>query len=213
MNVESFPLDRAAIAAYNLLRKKLEKSALHSIDESCSLVVECDASEVAISAMLNQGGRPVAFMSTTLQNTELHFLSVKKEVTALIEAVLKWHHLLTGRHFSLKLINALWYSCWIAEKSPKVKKNKIQAWTFELASFCYTVKHRPGNDNVAPDSFTRAFLSAIPAYDLDDIHKALCHPGVTRMLHFVWSKNLPYSTDDVKRVNSSGCRVCAYLEV
>ena len=64
---------------------------------------------------------------------------------------------------------------------------------------------------MAPDSFTRAFLSAIPASDLDDIHKALCHPGVTQMLHFIQSKNLPDSTDDVKRTCSE-CRVCAELK-
>ena len=56
MNVASFPLDTTATASYNLLKKELEKAALQSIDENCSFVVECDASEVAISATLNQRG-------------------------------------------------------------------------------------------------------------------------------------------------------------
>ena len=46
---------------------------------------------------------------------------------------------------------------------------------------------------------------------LSDIHTGLCHPGVTRLLHFVRSKNLPFSTEDVKRVCSS-CRICAEIE-
>ena len=49
-------------------------------------VVECDASESTISATLNQAGRPVAFMSRTLQGSELHY-PVEKEATATIEAV------------------------------------------------------------------------------------------------------------------------------
>ena len=62
MNIASFSLDTDATAAYNLLKKELEKATLHSIDESCSFIVECDASEVAISAMLNQEGQPMAFI-------------------------------------------------------------------------------------------------------------------------------------------------------
>ena len=63
MSVTTFPLGIAPLTANNLLRRELEKATLHSIDESYPFVVKCDASEVAISATLNQGGRPVAFMS------------------------------------------------------------------------------------------------------------------------------------------------------
>ena len=52
-------------------------------------VVECDALDVAISATLNQGGRPVAFMSRSFQGSELHYPSVEEEATAIIEAVRK----------------------------------------------------------------------------------------------------------------------------
>ena len=46
---------------------------------------------------------------------------------------------------------------------------------------------------------------------LSDIHDQLCHPGVTRLLHFVRTKSLPYSTDDVKKLYHS-CRICAELK-
>ena len=47
---------------------------------------------------------------------------------------------------------------------------------------------------------------------LSDIHERLCHPGVTHLLHFVQTKNLPYSTDDVKKLCYS-CRICAELKL
>ena len=46
---------------------------------------------------------------------------------------------------------------------------------------------------------------------LSDIHDRLCHPGVTRLRHFVRTKNLPYSTDNVMKLCHS-CRICAELK-
>ena len=101
VNVKSFPLDNTALSAFKLLKDELMSVVLYSVDESLPFVVECDASDVAISAVLNQNGRPVAFMSRTLQCSELHYPAVEKEATAIIEAVRKWSHFLARRHFTL----------------------------------------------------------------------------------------------------------------
>ena len=64
-------------------------------------MVECYASEVAVSAMLNQSGRPIAFMSRTLQGNRLQYPPVEKEATTIIEAVHKWRHsMLIGTWFN-----------------------------------------------------------------------------------------------------------------
>ncbi|XP_018022352.2 uncharacterized protein LOC108678443, partial [Hyalella azteca] len=100
-------------------------------------------------------------------------------------------------------------------KRTKIKNNKIQQWRLELASFSYTIRYRPGKENVAPDTMSRASCCAVSfstsKSTLNDIHDGLCHPGVARLLHFVRSKNLPFSTEDVKRVCST-CKVCAILK-
>jgi len=208
---DTFPIDADALSAFNELKKELEGATLQSIDESIPFVVECDASEVAISATLNQGGRPVAFMSRSLHGSELRYPAVEKEAMAIIEAVRKWRHFLAGRHFKLKTDQRSVVYMFDNRKRTKIRNNKIQGWRLELASFSYTVEHRPGKDNVAPDSFTRAYTSSMSTPSLAEIHNALCHPGVTRLLHYIRSKNLPYSTDDIKRTCSS-CKLCAELK-
>jgi len=211
LNARTFPLGTVAVAAFNLLKKQLEKATLHSINENLPFVVECDASEVAISATLNQEGRPVAFMSRTLQGAEIHYPPVEKEATAIIEAVRKWNHFLARRHFTLITDQRSVAFMLDNRKRTKIKNNKIQLWRMELASFGYTIHYRPGKENVAPDTLTRAFCSAISPSTLLDIHDGLCHPGVTRMLHFVRSRNLPFSTGDIKKMCSE-CRICAELK-
>ena len=42
-------------------------------------------------------------------------------------------------------------------KRRKIKNNKIYCWRLEVASFSYTIKFRPGRDNVAADAFTVRF--------------------------------------------------------
>ena len=83
MSAVSFPLNTSALTAFDHLKKELEKAALHLIDKSSRFVAECDASEVAVSAMLNQSGWPISFMSRTLQDTELYYLPVEKELLQL----------------------------------------------------------------------------------------------------------------------------------
>ena len=82
INNKSFPIKEEALSAFNSLKDELQSATLSSIDESIPFVVECDASEVAVSATLNQNGRPVAFMSHTL--SELNYPAVEKEALSII---------------------------------------------------------------------------------------------------------------------------------
>jgi hypothetical protein len=138
------------------LKKELLNTTLQSIDENLPFVVECDASEVAISAILNQGGRPVAYMSRTLHGSELHHSAVEKEATSIIEAVRKWSHFLVRKPFTLITDQRSVAFMLDNRKRTKIKNNKIQQWRLELASFSYTIKYRPGKENVAPDTMSRA---------------------------------------------------------
>ncbi|XP_064081956.1 uncharacterized protein LOC135198315 [Macrobrachium nipponense] len=172
--VKKFPLNEEALHVFELIKQELEGATLHSVDENVPFEFECDASEVAVSAVLNQSGRPVAFMSRTLQGSKVHYHIIEKEAMAIMEA--------NQRSVAFMLHN---------RKRTKVKNNKIQGCQKELAAFSYTVS---------------------TSSTLTELHGNLCHPGMTCLLHFVRSKNLPFSTEDIKKVCAS-CRICAKLKL
>ena len=59
----------------------------------------------------------------------------------------------------------------------KIKNDKIQWWRMELACFDYDIIYRPGKDNSAADTLTRAFCNAISLDTLSSIHEAF-HPSM-----------------------------------
>lgn len=151
-------------------------------------------------------------MFRTLQGSVLHYHIVEKEATAITEAVHRWSHYLARRHFTLVTDQRFVAFMLDNRKRTKIKNNKMHEWRVELAAFSYTIRYRPEKENVVPDTLTRAFCClAFSTSTLSDLHDGLCHPGVTRLLHFVRSKNLLFSTEDVKRVCAS-CRICAELK-
>ena len=87
-----FPLNVEAADAFNRIKQCIVDSCLICPNNGDLLVLETDASDHSLSATLNQGGRPVAFFSRTLNVHERHHPSVEKDACAIVEAARKWRH-------------------------------------------------------------------------------------------------------------------------
>ena len=55
------------------------------------------------------------------------------------------------------------------------------------------------------------YCAQISLNQLNEVHSNLCHPGVTRMYHYVCAKNLPYSLDEIRKMTAS-CKICAEVK-
>ena len=94
----------------------------------------------------------------------------------------------------------------------KIKNSKIQAWRAELGMFVYEVKHRSGKENVAADALSRVCSVAGHPSSLKGLHESLGHPGITRLWHFVRSKNVPFPLEEVRQT-CLNCHTCFFFSL
>ena len=97
----------------------------------------------------------------------------------------KWRHFLIGRHFVLKTDQKSVLFMFDVQNRGKIKNEKIPRWRINLASFSFDIPYREGKENVAADTITRSSCAILPDSKLLKLHESLCHPGVTRMIHFL----------------------------
>ena len=96
-----------------------------------------------------------------------------------------------------------------AKRRGKIKNSKIERWRMELGCYEYDIMYRPGKNNIPADMLSRAQCNALnDKGKLHEIHENLCHPGITKLAHFIKVRNLPYAIEEVKRV-CAACAVCA----
>ena len=212
LTVKTFPLDSVACQCLHDIKEDVCRASVAALDENVPMEIESDASATSLAATLSQQGRPVAFFSRRLSPSEQRQPTVEREAAAIIESIRKWRLFLIGREFKIitdqQAVSYMFHS----HHSSKIKNDKILRWRLELAGYKYDIQYRPGKDNLPADALSRSCSATVESLtDLEKVHDNLCHPGVTRLYHFVKSKNLPYSLEDVKKVNLM-CRSCCELK-
>ena len=180
-----------------------------------------------IATSLSIPFQPLSAKLTALSHFFLELIEVrsfqsdrrKGSVSHYWESVRCWSHFLLRSRFLLVTDQKALSFMFRQSGRGKIKNTKIQAWRAELGNFEYDIVHRPGRDNVVPDALSRSSPTSSVTLDtaqsalsdLTGMHKQLDYPCVTRLLHFVRTRNLPFSASDVRKVCRC-CRVCDELK-
>jgi len=196
-------LDSQALESFARLKDDLAKAGLGTVQDDLAFEFESDASDYAIANILSQVGRPVAFMSRSLNIYERNYPAVEKEATAITEAVRKWAHFLKGGNFALVTDQRSVFFMFDKTNHGKIKNSKILMWRLELRQFRYEIHHKPGVENVASDAFSRICGALNTSNSLAALHATLGHPRYDRLYHFIRARNLPFTCDETKAVAAS----------
>jgi hypothetical protein len=113
--------------------------------------IHSDASDFAIGRILVQEGRPVAFESKKLSETERRWPTHEKEMWAVIRCFKTWGHYIGSKDVVMWTDNVtLKYFA----TQPKLSSKQAR-WQDTLTLFNVDIRHKPRKDNVVPDALSR----------------------------------------------------------
>ncbi|GKG25468.1 putative mitochondrial protein [Tanacetum coccineum] len=119
-------------------------------------VMETDACDVGIGAVLVQDGHPIAYTSKALSPKHQALSTYEKEFLAVLLALEKWRGYLLDKHFKIKTDHfSLKYLLDQRLTTPFQTK-----WLPKLLGFDYEISYKKGNENMAANAFSRVNSSA-----------------------------------------------------
>ncbi|KAK7933591.1 hypothetical protein WMY93_004487 [Mugilogobius chulae] len=136
-------------------------------DPAAQFVVEVDASESGVGAVLSQRSasdqklHPCAFFSRQLSPAKKNYDVGNRELLAVVLALKEWRHWLEGASQP--------FLVWSDHKNLSYLRsarrlNARQArWALFLGRFNFTLTYRPGSRNIRPDALSRQFAPASAA--------------------------------------------------
>jgi hypothetical protein len=106
-----------ATRAFNLLKEALQRDVvLQYPDYSRPFVVQTDASNLGIGAVLLQDGQPVSFYSRKLSDAEINYAVYDKELLAIVSTFTHWRHHLVGTSCPITVQSDHQNLCYFATK-------------------------------------------------------------------------------------------------
>ena len=159
--------------AFSQLKDKLTQAPILAFPQFTAdappFLLQIDASSVDLGAVLEQGGRVIAYASRTLTRSELQYSTIQKECLAAVYAMKQFRHYLLGCPFQLITDHAplQWLS---AQKM----EGLLCRWALAMEEYNFDIVYRKGSLNGNADA-----LSRLPATTSTTVAMTSATPKVT----------------------------------
>ncbi|KAJ4789012.1 polyprotein [Rhynchospora pubera] len=148
----SFGWNEEAEEAFQQLKTAMVSAPVLTMpDFSQPFILETDASDKGIGAVLMQGRRPIAFMSKCLGVKNQGMSTYEKEFLALLTAVQKWRHYLIGGPFVIKT-DQISLKHLLEQKVNHMMQHKGLC---KLMGLDYKIEYKKGCENRVADALSR----------------------------------------------------------
>lgn len=133
---------------------------LRFYDVSKPITIQGDASSTGLGSCLLQEGRPVAYASRALTETEINSYSqIEKEMLAVVFSMEKFHTYVYGKSITVESDHKPLIS--IMKKSINNAPRRLQRMLLRLQAYDINLQYRPGTQMIFGDYFSRAVFGEI----------------------------------------------------
>lgn len=138
------------------------------------VTIQCDASSYAVGGVLLQEGRPIAYTSRAMTETQKRYAQIEKEMLAIVHCCKKFHQYIFGKTVKVesdhKPLQAIFTKPLLAAPM------RLQTMLLRLQPYDLCVQYKPGADIPVGDALSRANL---PETEPDE------EPFMVNMIEFV----------------------------
>lgn len=161
-------------------------------------VVETDACDVGIRAVLLQLEHPIAYFSKKLSQLRQKASTYSKEFWALTKSVQKWRHYLLGSEFTIRtdhysLKNLL---------AQSIQSPEQQYFLTRLLGFTFKFMYKKGKDNIVADALSRLPATEEELGQLASLTSSIISDWADRILQE--NKSDPWIIEKGNKLNHDG---------
>ena len=161
-------------AFQNIKNAVHEKMTLSYYDPNKTTILEVDSSQTGIGVALLQEGKPIAFASKSLTDTESRYANIERELLAVVFALERFHTYIYGKAVIVQSDHKPLEN--IQFKNLSKAPPRLQRMLLRIQPYSCTIQYKAGKDMIFADYLSR--ISPTPSKEIELDHM-ICQVSIS----------------------------------